>query len=144
MVLKREVVERRLEELGTTLERLSRHRQVSFDDYRSDPDLRWIVERGLLNAATLVFDIADHVLSGHFGRHSETYQASLDGLREEHVIPRDLHEDLEGLGGFRNLLVHEYLELDSGEVHQHFQSAFEVFPRFASAVLAWLEEIDAS
>ncbi len=102
------------------------------------------MERGLLNAAGLVFDIADHVLSGHFGRHSETYQASLDGLYEERVIPRDLHEHLEGLGGFRNLLVHEYVELDSAEVHQHFQAAFQVFPRFASAVLAWLEEMGGS
>jgi uncharacterized protein YutE (UPF0331/DUF86 family) len=117
---------------------------VSYEDYRNDPDLQWIVERGLLNAASLVFDIADHVLSGHFGGHGDTYQASLDGLHEEHVIQRDLHEELEGLGGFRHLLVHEYIELDSGEVHQHFQSAFEVFPRFASAVLAWLEEVDGS
>lgn len=144
MVLKREVVQRRLEELDTTLARLSRHRDVSLEDYRNDPDLQWIVERGLLNAAGLVFDIADHVLSGHFGRHSETYQASLDGLYEERVIPRDLHEDLEGLGGFRNLLVHEYVELDSAEVHRHFQTAFQVFPRFASAVLAWLEEMGGS
>lgn len=144
MVLKREVVERRIEELDTTLERLSRHRDVSFEDYQNDPDLQWIVERGLLNAASLVFDIADHVLSGHFGRHSETYQASLDGLHEERVIPRDVHEDLEGLGGFRNLLVHEYLELDSAEVHQHLQAAFRVFPRFASDVLAWLEKVDES
>lgn len=144
MVLKREVVERRLEELDTTLERLARHRDVSYDGYRRDADLQWIVERGLLNAASVVFDVADHVLSGHFGRHSETYQASLDGLHEEHVIPRDLHGDLEGLGGFRNLLVHEYLELDSAEVHRHFQAAFDVFPRFARAVLAWLEEMDGS
>lgn len=144
MVLKREVVQRRIEELDTTLARLSRHRDVSLEDYRHDPDLQWIVERGLLNAAGLLFDIADHVLSGHFGRHSETYQASLDGLYEERVIPRDLHEDLEGLGGFRNLLVHEYVELDSAEVHQHFQAAFQVFPRFASAVLAWLEEMGGS
>lgn len=138
------MVERRLEELDRTLERLSRHRDVSFEEYRNDLDLQWIVERGLLNAAGLVFDIADHLLSGHFGHHSETYQASLDGLYEEHVIARDLHEDLEGLGGFRNLLVHEYLELDSAEVHQHLQAAFRVFPRFASAVLAWLEEMDGS
>jgi len=110
VVLKREVVERRLEELDATLGRLARHRDVSYEDYGNDPDLQWIVERGLLNAASLVFDIADHLLSGHCGRHSETYQASLDGLHEEHVIPRDLHAD----------------------------------PRFASAVLAWLEEMDGS
>lgn len=142
MVLKREVIERRLEELDATLGRLARHRDVSYEDYRSDPDLQWIVERGLLNAASLVFDIADHVLSGHFGRHSDTYQASLDGLHDERVIPHELHEELEGLGGFRNLLVHEYIELDSAEVHQNFQAAFQIFPRFASAVLTWLREMD--
>lgn len=142
MVPKREVVESRLEELDATLGRLARHRDVSYEDYRNDLDLQWIVERGLLNAASLVFDVADHVLSGHFGRHGDTYQASLDGLHEERVIPRDLHEHLEGLGGFRNLLVNEYIELDSAEVHQNFQAAFQIFPRFASAVLTWLREVD--
>ncbi len=40
MVLKREVVQRRIEELDTTLARLSRHRDVSLEDYRNDPDLQ--------------------------------------------------------------------------------------------------------
>lgn len=47
MVLKREVVERRLEDLDWTLQRLARHRDVDLDTYEADPDLQWIVERGL-------------------------------------------------------------------------------------------------
>lgn len=141
MVLKREVVERRLEELDETLERLARHRDVNLDEYRNDPDRQWIVERGLMNAAALVFDMADHILSGHFGRHAETYQASLDGLHEEGVLSAALDRDLRGLGGFRNLLVHDYIELDVAEVHRHFQQAFAVFPRFAREVLEWLPAV---
>jgi len=141
VVLKREVVQRRLEELDWTLQRLSRHRGVDPEDYRNDPDLQWIVERGLLLAAGLVFDVADHVLSGHFGRHPETYQASLDGLSEEGVISSALHEKLHGLGGFRNLLVHEYLELDPKEVLGHLERAFGVFPAFAREILGWMDDV---
>lgn len=144
MVLKREVVEARLEELDRTLERLARHRETSLEGYRSDEDLQWIVERGLLSAAGLAFDVADHILSGHFGRHTGTYQASLDGLRAQGAISPDLHDDLRGLGGFRNILVHEYLEIDPAEVHRHFRKAFDVFPRFAREVLDWLERTDGT
>lgn len=139
MVLRREVVERRLAELDLTLERLGKHRDVDLDVYRNDPDLQWIVERGLLNAAALVFDVADHVSSGHFGRHADTYQASLDALAEQGVISAGLNAELEGLGGFRNLLVHEYIELDPVEVHRHFQASFGIFSWFAREVLAWLD-----
>lgn len=142
MVLKREVVERRLEELDWTLQRLARHRDLDADAYESDPDRQWIVERGLLNAAGLVFDVADHVLSGHFGHHRETYQGSLDGLHQEGVISSGLHEQLQGLGGFRNLLVHEYLELDPAEVLGHLRRAFQVFPRFAREILGWMEGLE--
>lgn len=143
MVLKREVIERRLGELDRTLERLGRHRDVSLEAYRQDLDLQWIVERGLLNAAGLVFDVGDHILSGHFGRHADTYQESLDGLHEEGVISTDLHRDLRGLGGFRNILVHGYLEIDPDEVHRHFRTSFDVFSRFAREVLAWLTRVDS-
>lgn len=142
MVLKPEVIARRLEELDWTLQRLARHRDVSIDHYESDPDLQWIVERGLLNAAGLIFDVSDHVLSGHFGKHPETYQGSLDGLQREGVISSELHGRLQGLGGFRNLLVHEYLELDPSEVLGHLRRAFRVFPQFAREILAWMEGLE--
>jgi uncharacterized protein YutE (UPF0331/DUF86 family) len=57
------------------------------------------------------------------------------------MLSSALDEDLRGLGGFRNLLVHDYVELDPAEVHRHFQRAFEVFPRFAREVQAWLEKV---
>lgn len=99
---------------------------------------------GLLNATGLVFDVADHVLSGHFGHHPETYQGSLDGLHQEAVISSELHERLQGLGGFRNLLVHVYLELDPAEVLGHLRKAFGVFPVFAREILGWMEGLPGS
>lgn len=139
MVLKREVVERRLEELDRILGELEKHRGVPPEEYRSDLGLQWLVERGLLAAAGVVFDVADHVLAGHFGDHTDTYEESLARLNERDVIDDELYGRLEGLGGFRNVLVHRYLEIDPDEVLRHYRNGFDVFTSFATQVLAWME-----
>ncbi|MGH7542290.1 MAG: type VII toxin-antitoxin system HepT family RNase toxin [Gemmatimonadota bacterium] len=139
MVLKREVVERRLKELDRVLAELRRHPVESLDEYRRDLSRQWILERGLIAAAGIVLDVADHILSGHFGDHPDTYEASLRGLRDRWVISEGLYEGIEGLGGLRNILVHRYLDIDSDEVVAHRARLLELMPRFASEVLSWIE-----
>jgi uncharacterized protein YutE (UPF0331/DUF86 family) len=139
VVLKREVVEARLKELSRVLAELGRYREVTVDELQSDLSRRWIVERGLIAAAGLIPDAADHVLVGHFGSYSDTYEGSLRGLREHQVVPDELYQRLRGFGGLRNLLVHRYQEIDPALLHQHLHRALEVLPRFGAAVLEWLE-----
>ena len=59
------------------------------------------------------------------------------------MISSGLHEQLQGLGGFRNLLVHEYLDLDPSQVLGHLRGAFRVFPRFAREILSWMEGLES-
>ena len=54
----------------------------------------------------------------------------LECLHTRGVIPRDLYQNLQGLGGFRNILVHDYLRIDVGELQRNLIKAFEVFPAF--------------
>ena len=68
---------------------------------------------GLIACAAIIFDIADHLLATHFGRYSSTYEESLAGLRTRHAISEILSEQLQGLGGFRNILVHRDLQIDT-------------------------------
>lgn len=56
------------------------------------------------------------------------------------MIGAELRLELRGLGGFRNVLVYDYLELDPGRVAAALEKAPERFDRFASAVHAWLAE----
>jgi hypothetical protein len=60
VVLKREVVEARLKELSRVLAELGRYREVTVDELQGDLSRRWIVERGLIAAAGLILDAADH------------------------------------------------------------------------------------
>jgi uncharacterized protein YutE (UPF0331/DUF86 family) len=57
------------------------------------------------------------------------------------VIEAPLREELKGLGGFRNILVHGYLELDAARVADTLAAAPGRFSRFALAVRAWLDAV---
>jgi len=87
----------------------------------------------------IVLDVADHILSGHFGDHPDTYEASLRGLRDRSVISEELYEGIEVLGGLQNVLIHRYLDIDSDEVVAHRERLLEPMPRFAGEVLSWIE-----
>jgi uncharacterized protein YutE (UPF0331/DUF86 family) len=141
MVLKREIILERLKELDTILEELSRYRGKSTEDFRASLSVRWAVERGLIAAGNLIFDVADHILGGHFSVYPATYEESLKDLHNKEVISQDLYQKLKGLGGFRNILVHDYLKIDLAEVHRNLLKALDVFPAFSGEILRWLKTI---
>jgi len=142
MILRREAVEERLKELDEILQELGKYRGVTWETFRADLSQRWIVERGLIAAASVIFDIADHILAGHFGLYAETYEESLESLHDKEVISEELYRQIRGLGGFRNILIHRYLGIDPHEVLENFHKGLEVFPRFAQEVMAWLDTLE--
>ncbi|MBE7472282.1 MAG: hypothetical protein HS114_24370 [Anaerolineales bacterium] len=75
MVVREEGIKQRLKELDEILQELSKYRQVSRAEVDSSLSQRWIIERGLIAAASVIFDIADHILAGHFGYYAETYES---------------------------------------------------------------------
>lgn len=139
MVLRREAVEKRLKELAEILQELGKYRGVGLEALRREVGQRWILERGLIAAATIIFDVADHILAGHFGVYPETYEESPGTLRDRAVISEELYREIKGLGGFRNILVHRYLDINPDEVFESFQQGLVVFPAFAREILAWLD-----
>jgi uncharacterized protein YutE (UPF0331/DUF86 family) len=139
MVLKPESIKQRLKELDEIIQELSKYRGVDQAVLQKDLSRRWIIERGLIAAASLILDIADHILAGHFGTYPETYEDSLAGLQNNNVISMELYQQIKGLGGFRNILVHGYLGIDTGLVFDNFQNALVVFPKFAQSILNWLD-----
>ena len=141
MVLRREAIEQRLKELDEILQELAKYREADQETLRRNLSQRWIVERGLIAAASIILDVADHILAGHFGAYMETYEESLQGLRDRAVISAELYDQIKGLGGFRNILVHRYLGIDPGEVFDNFQKGLIVFPAFAGEILAWLDAL---
>ena len=139
MVLKPDTIEQRLKKLNRILQELKKYEGLEPDVLRQDLSQRWIIERGLIAAASIILEIADHILAGHFGIYVETYEESLAELQNNKVISAALYQQIKGLGGFRNLLVHDYLGLDTAQVFDNFQKGLRVFPLFAQEILDWLD-----
>ncbi|MBN2372409.1 DUF86 domain-containing protein [bacterium] len=48
----------------------------------------------------------------------------------------ELFNKIKGLGGFRNILIREYIAIDIDEEYQNFQEALDVFKEFGREILA--------
>jgi len=140
MVLKRDSIIERLKELDTVLQELNQYTSLTEEDIRADMSQRWIIERGLIAAASLILDVADHILVGQYGIHTTTYEESLLRLQDKKVISEPLYQNLRELGGFRNILVHLYQEIDPRQVWESYQKGMNTFLQFAQEILSWLEK----
>ncbi len=133
--LDRRVIDRHLIALREAVHDLQRHVGVTPDELRTDTDRRWAIERGLQVCAQNALDIAAH-LCASAGLDSATYRSSLDGLVRIGVLPGDFAGRFNNVAGFRNVLVHNYLDVSLDAVvamlTEHLAD-FEVFARHAEA-----------
>lgn len=138
MVFKPQAVRERLKRLEEVIARLSRARGLDAEGFLKDFDLQWIVERGFILAAECVADIAGHILSGRFRIQPADHESAVQRLGAEGVISADLTKKLRGLGGFRNILVHDYLIVDPRRVKEHLETGLDPLEEFVAEVAAWL------
>lgn len=140
MILRKDVVRERLAFLRSTIIRLDRLRATSLDEFLASEDLQWLTHRGLQLGAQAALDIGAHLLTGHFNKRPGDYAEVIRLLGDHRVIPRELQSRLTGLGGFRNVLVHEYLELDQELIFKFLQNDSLALGAFADAIDQWLAD----
>lgn len=131
------IVRRRLMALDEALQILRRHQSATAADLRSVRERLWVVERGLQLAAQNALDIATHVAAAA-GRDTPDYRSAIDALAELGILPAEFVARFRSIAGFRNVLVHGYLELDLEEVVSLLQDRLEEFVTFAGGIEAYL------
>jgi uncharacterized protein YutE (UPF0331/DUF86 family) len=129
VVIRKEVLDERIAFLRSTVARL---REAAHRDLSAEWD-QWALERGLQIAAQALFDIGNHVLAGAFSARPKDYAEIAPELVRRGVIAKELATRLQGLAGFRNLLVHEYVELDPMRVRALLNTRLDDFADFADA-----------
>jgi uncharacterized protein YutE (UPF0331/DUF86 family) len=139
MVVKKHLIEDLLKQLDTILEELSKYKGRPQEDIAGSLSLRWTVERGLIAAATVTFDVLDHIVSAVFGIYPETYEETIQAAFQKAVLSEPLYQEMKGLGGFRNVLVHEYAKVDLRQLCEGLQRALRVFPMFSREIQSWLD-----
>jgi uncharacterized protein YutE (UPF0331/DUF86 family) len=135
--LDRAVVRRHLLALDAALTHLRRHVGKPLAALGADPDTAWAVERGLQLCAQNALDVATH-LAASGGRDVPDYATAIDALQGLGVLTSEFAARFRAVAGFRNVLVHGYLDVDPARVHAVLNERLEDFAEFARAVEAYL------
>ncbi|THV40943.1 type VII toxin-antitoxin system HepT family RNase toxin [Glycomyces buryatensis] len=108
------IIAKRLQLMGKLLDRLE---SIAPDDLEHrDPDdiVRLAVERIVTQVVDIAVSINQHLAAEHLGRAAQNYRESFELVVETGAISSDMAANLGPSTGMRNVLIHEYLETDTG------------------------------
>jgi uncharacterized protein YutE (UPF0331/DUF86 family) len=133
-----EVIDARLRELSRRLRRVAAKQPASVKALAADEDMQDILTRNLELAIQSCIDIAFH-LCGANGKVPTTAADAFAELAKLELIERGLAQKLQRAAGFRNVLVHEYTEVDWKIVMRVIRTDTRDLTAFGKAVLKMLE-----
>lgn len=119
--------------LEADLRDLRRNQDIEQSAYRNDRDVQAIVERRFQTAIQACLDIAAHIVAAEGYREPSDYGDIFRILEEEAVLSTATADRMTEMAGFRNVLTHEYAEIDHERVYQHLQN-LDHFQEFVQEV----------
>lgn len=128
------VIAIRLQKLENYVRHLRQLQIVPLDEYVDDENLQAIVERRLQLAIQVCMDIASYLIAQLNLQSPEEPQNVFVVLRREGILTKALADHLVSSVRFRNILVHDYLEIDSALVHAHLSAEINDFEQFAQEI----------
>jgi uncharacterized protein YutE (UPF0331/DUF86 family) len=124
-MVRAEIVRKRLNKLDEYLEILSKLQDYSLEAFLADPEHYGSAERFLQLAIETITDLGNHVIAdealGVVNWHSDIPRL----LAEHNYISTELQETWIKLIGFRNILVHEYLDINRTIVYEMLQTRLD-------------------
>ena len=126
----------RLAEYVSYLKRISKYSKKRFV---SDFQIFGLAERYLQLAIEVVLDVSKLLIIDFKLRKPESNQDLFDVLLEAKVISPTLHKRLFGIGGFRNILVHDYEKIDREIVYKNLKQNIGDFGLFHKSVIRKLD-----
>lgn len=137
-MVERELVLRKLAELELYLRQVSEYREITIEQYRADWKVQRIVERTLQLAFETCADVANHVIADRGLEVPSTYAGVFEALGRAGLLEADLVAVLVRVAGFRNVLVHEYTEVDARIVVRVLRDHLADLERFRDAARTWV------
>ncbi len=133
-----DLVQQRLATIRDLLADLETVGAVDETALTADRLLRHAVERVLTQLVELAGSINGHVLAAHAGQAPSTYRSSFIEMGRRSIISPDLAGRLGRAAGMRNLLVHEYGEIDLRLVAAALAPARLDFEEYSRSIAGWL------
>lgn len=132
------IVERRLRLMRELLDDLRPYAEVTGARLATDRTAKHVVERVLSQLIELAAQVNAHLVAGLAGRAPATLRSSFLDVAALGVVPEELAVRLAPAAGLRNLLVHEYGDIDPEQVAAAVRKALDDLPAYVAAVARFL------
>ncbi|NHJ15277.1 MAG: DUF86 domain-containing protein [Candidatus Thorarchaeota archaeon] len=128
------VLKRRLSRILVEVDSLKEVQIPVFKKFSSSwTDIR-AAERALEIIAQAIIDVASHIVAQKRWGVPSTYRQTVLLLNTHGILPEDLTERLTDLIGMRNVLIHDYLEVNLRIVYDSVTMIIEDGPKFVRLV----------
>jgi uncharacterized protein YutE (UPF0331/DUF86 family) len=116
-VIRKEVIRKRINKLDEYLSILRVLQEYSYDEFVKSPERYGSVERFLHLAIESILDLGNHIIADDRLGIVNWYSDIPKILEQNGVIDAEIREKWIKMIGFRNVLVHQYLDVDRSIVY---------------------------
>lgn len=128
----REIFSRRLEALHGYLKKLKAFADADEAEFVREPALHDLAERYLHLAVEACLDLANHWISDRALPTPDANRDTFTILERASELSPELADKLRGWAGFRNILVHEYVDIDHSIAYLAIREELGDLERFAA------------
>lgn len=129
----------RLDKLRVFVGELKKHQGITKEELEKDLEKAMIVDRNLELACESVLDISRLVVTDQRLKIPEDSKGYILVLGGVGILDKDFAEEFSKIAGFRNILVHMYLDIDYSEVADKVNNELGDFERFSQQVAKFYE-----
>ena len=132
------VLQTKLDLINRSLVRLRQLASLSETDFTSHPDNFAIAEHHLRRALEALFDIGRHIMAKEGLGHPPDYRSIIVTLGQHHIIDPKFAQEIKGMAGYRNRLVHGYDDVTPEEMHQILRTRLSDLEKFCREILHYM------
>lgn len=138
-MIDRTMIERKIRAIQDDLVKLGEFRDVSFDDVAKDYWKHKAVERVIEVVINEAIDINQHIIvKGGLGELPFDFKKSFLLLVKLGVYQQDFAERIADSVGLRNILVHQYRELDEHIFYASIKDCLEQYTQYCAHIARYL------
>jgi len=137
-----EYIYRQLSHIAKDIEALQRQiSAVPYEEFVSNEKECTEAERRFERIVNTAIHINLHIIRAKNYAVPKDYQSTFTELGSLYIIPQQLAKDIAPATGTRNILVHEYDDLDAAKFYQSLQKSVTIFPQYISAIQKYIDQL---
>lgn len=114
-------------------------KSMSYEEFISDEEAKTIAERRLERVVNRAIDINMHLIRSTGSPPPDDYTRSFLELATLKILPAKLAQSVAPAAGARNVLVHEYDDLDAKMFYTSLVNTVKLFPKYIQGIETYLE-----